>query len=345
MKVSFDELDKFTNAVLDKVGLNNYSLNAVKTGLLEASLRGVDSHGIRLLPHYARSALQGRKNPKPNFKFESRFPTMHSLDADNAFGHAAGFFAIDKCVESAEKYGVGIVGVHNSSHPGAMGSFALRAARQGYLAFAFTHADSLMLSHNGVRPFFGTNPICFAAPRRSKEPYCLDMSTTMTSWNTILLGRANGVTLPNGIAADEKGEITQDPQKATCLLPIGNHKGYGLSSMVEILCSIFNGVPFGHAIPAMFKADMSKGRNLGQFYMVFHADACISMDKFLDAMDELTKQVHAEPVKNGEKIILPGDKEIFVSEERMKNGIPLDQVTLENIKNLANELNIKWIIQ
>ena len=94
--------------------------------------------------------------------------------------------AIDICMKIANKFGVGIVAVKNSSHPGALASMALRAARKNYIAFAFTHADSLMLSHNGKKAYFGTNPICFAAPRKEKEPFCIDMATSMISWNKLL---------------------------------------------------------------------------------------------------------------------------------------------------------------
>ncbi|SVC71360.1 uncharacterized protein METZ01_LOCUS324214, partial [marine metagenome] len=176
----------FHREILTKIGLDQETMEAVTLGLCETSLRGVDSHGIRLLPHYVRSALSGRKNPKPNYTFTRKFPTIGLLDADNTFGHAAGMKAIDYCIEVAEEFGIGVVGVCNSSHPGAMASFALKAARQGYIAFAFTHADALTLSHNGKRPYFGTNPVCVAVPREEEEPYCLDMATSMISWNKLL---------------------------------------------------------------------------------------------------------------------------------------------------------------
>ena len=118
------------------------------------------------MDHYVNSALKGRKNPKPKYKIFKPFPAIAVLNADNAFGHAAGMKAIDLCMKIANLYGVGVVAVKNSSHPGALASMALKAARQKYIAFAFTHADSLMLSHNGKKPYFGTNPICFSCPRK-----------------------------------------------------------------------------------------------------------------------------------------------------------------------------------
>ena len=252
--------------------------------MYEASLRGVDSHGVRLLNHYVLSAVKGRKNPKPNYKFYKSFPALGVLNADNAFGHAAGIKAIDICMKIANKLGVGIVAVKNSSHPGALASMTLRAARKNYIAFAFTHADSLMLSHNGKKSYFGTNPICFAAPRKEKEPFCIDMATSMISWNKLLKLRNQKKFLPDNLAADFEGKVTKNPSKARSLLAAGSYKGYALASMVEILCGIFTGMNFGQSIPAMYKFPMNKPRKLGQFYIVFKPNAAVSLNVFLKRM-------------------------------------------------------------
>lgn len=339
-RVDYKELYDFTSKVLEKVGLDSFSNESVTLGLCETSLRGIDSHGIRLLPHYVNSALSGRKNGKPVFKVTENYPTAIYLDADNAYGHAAGMKAIELGMERADKYGMCAIGVGNSSHPGAMASYALRAARKGYIAFAFTHADSLLLSTNSKIPYFGTNPICMAAPRTGMEPYCLDMATSTVSWNKVLLHRATGEDLPENIAADENGLPTTDPEKARCILPTGGYKGYGLSSMVEVLCGVYTGMAFGHAIPSMYKAPMEQGRSLGQFYMVMKADSCIAQNVFEDRMTQMTNEVFEEPRAGDEKVILPGDREIRVAGERGKEGIPLDEVTATKLVEFSEKYDV-----
>ena len=81
------------------------------------------------------------------------------MDADNTLGHAAGMKAIDLAMPIALEYGICAIAVSNSSHPGAMASFALRAARKGYIAFAFTHADALVSSYGGKRAYFGRSSV------------------------------------------------------------------------------------------------------------------------------------------------------------------------------------------
>ena len=340
MRMTYNQLLYFTDSILSKCGLDQFSLNAVTTGLCETSLRGVDSHGIRLLPHYAESAINGRKNPCPNYSLNMTFPSFGHLNADDAFGHAAGMKAIDIAMEAAEIQGICSIAVSNSSHPGAMASMALRAARNGFIAFAYTHADALTLSYNGTRPYFGTNPICFAAPRLEKEPYCLDMATSIIPWNRIKMHREDNIELPNDIAADQFGNLTKNPHSATCLLPTGEYKGYGLASMVDVLCGVMTGMAFGRAIPAMFQEPMDKPRQLGQFYMVMRVDAVVTEEDFKKTMQEMTDQVRAEPKKLSEEVMLPGDKESRTAVDRLKNGIPLDASTKISLSLLADKFGI-----
>ncbi|MCK5218661.1 Ldh family oxidoreductase, partial [bacterium] len=71
-------------------GVEGQVAEYVAEGLTSTSLRGVDSHGIRLIHHYLAGVKSGRINPKPSYKIEKRLPTTAILDADNTFGHAAG---------------------------------------------------------------------------------------------------------------------------------------------------------------------------------------------------------------------------------------------------------------
>jgi len=338
--IKYKELLTFTGNIFKKVGLDNFSNKAVSTGLCEASLRGVDSHGIRLLPHYVASSISGRKNPKPIFKIQSKFPASITIDADNAFGHSAGFKAVDEGIKSAKKYGVTQVNVFNSSHPGALASMTLRAARKGFMAFAFTHADSLMLSYDGVRPFFGTNPISFAAPRLEEEPYCLDMATSLISWNKLKKFREEGQELEQNIAADKDGLSTIDPFQASQLFPIGKYKGFGLASMIDILCGVNTGMNFARSIPSMFEHDMRLPRHLGQSYILMRTDLTVSKQQFKRSLQELTDLIRKEPSQNGSKVLCPNDPEIDCSRKRLKEGIPLEKTLSDELKQLSLEFSV-----
>ncbi len=342
--IQFDKVYAFHVEILTKAGLDEDTCESVAFGLCETSLRGVDSHGIRLLPHYARSALLGRKNPRPNYTYNQVFPSFGHLDADNTFGHAAGMRAIDLAISLAHEFGIGVISVSNSSHPGAMASFALRAARKGYIAFAFTHADSLLSSYGGRRAYFGTNPICFAAPRKESEPFCLDMAPTMISWNKLLGARERGESLSDKYAADENGNPTDDPALAQCILPIGNYKGFGISAMVEVLCGVLTGMEFGRSIPPMFTSSMEKPRHLGQLYIVMRADVCQSQSDFELRLQQMTDEIRSEPSKPGERVQLANDPQIEEQQRRHKQGIPVEDSLLIEFHKLSSELNVEMVL-
>ena len=322
--IKYKDLISKIKLKLLKEGSDEYSAESVSLGLVDTSLRGVDSHGIRLFPHYFNALRNGRVNGKPDFKIRTTFPAFVGLDADNAFGHAAGFKSIDIGIELANKYGIGAISVSNSSHPGAMASFALKAAKSGFCAFAFTHADSLVQSINSKKSFFGTNPICFAAPRKNEEPFCLDMAPTFIPWNKILESKENGTKLEGDFAVDINGNKTNDPFLAKSLLPIGNYKGYALAAMVEVLCANLSGMNFGPHIPSMYGSPITSPRKLGQFYIVFRADVNMDLANFEDIVHKMSQEVrNQEKDQSSKRVMMPNDPQIEIQKERAKNGIPL----------------------
>ena len=125
-----------------------------------------------------------------------------------------------------------------------------------------------MLTHKGRKPFFGTNPICFVAPRLKKEPFCLDMATTNISWNKLLNHRKFKKNYQNFMLQINLEIQPENPHKAKSLFPIGSYKGFGLAAMIEIMCSVFLGMKFGTNIPSMFTTSMRKPRKLGQLYII-----------------------------------------------------------------------------
>ena len=185
IKLQPDKLQEYIFNEFLNIGVSENSARNAATSMVQTSTRGVDSHGINLFPHYHRSFISGRLNKNPSFNFIQNKPAVAVLDANDAIGHESGIVAMDKCLELAKKEGIGACTVKNSSHYGASSYFGLHAAKHGFIGMAFTNADALVKTFNGVKSFFGTNPICFCAPLKSEEPLCLDMATSLVSWNKI----------------------------------------------------------------------------------------------------------------------------------------------------------------
>lgn len=344
-KIDYKILLKYIKNSFKVIGLNKIDRNYVSDGLVSASLRGVDSHGIRLFKHYILSGINGRKNLNPNYKFSNKYKTMILLNADNGYGLASCRRGLENSLDTVRKYGMASVSVINSSHCGCLASSVIPIVKKGFIVFGFTHADSLLLSHGSKSSYFGTNPLCFGYPRHNKEPFCLDMSPSFFSWNKVLSYRLEKKTLPPGICADKNGKMTTDPLKAHSLIPIGGYKGYGLSAMVEILCSINTGMNFGKKIPPMFKYDMTKTRNLGQFFIILKSDGFIESKIALKNLEKMYSEIYSEnSKKNKMKVILPNDKESICLLERKSTGIPLTEEIINDFSVISKKLNIKNIV-
>ena len=195
-RVAQTDLERFVAAVLQAAGADEHSVRSTVQALVGASLRGVDSHGVRLLPHYVKVLEGGRVKGRPQMRFEKPAGAAGRLDADHALGTAAGFRAMEEAMRLAEDAGIGAVSVFNSSHFGAAGAYALEAAERGYIGLALCNANDAVLPHSGRQPFHGTNPIAFAVPVVGERPYLIDMATSAIPVNRILQYRTLDRELP-----------------------------------------------------------------------------------------------------------------------------------------------------
>ncbi len=197
-----------------------------------------------------------------------------------------------------------------------------------------------MLSKNSTRPFFGTNPISFCAPVEGEEPFYLDMATTNVSWNKVMNTAAKGKSLEPGWAVDENGDEVLDAKVARALFPSGDYKGFALSMMVEILCSILSGAPYGRNITSMYKTPIEESRHLGHFFMAINVEAFQELDIFKKRMKSMMEELRAEPQKEGEAVLCPGDPQKQYKKERLETGIPIFSSTWEEFEKLSQEFDI-----
>lgn len=318
----------------------------VAEGLVSASLRGVDSHGIRLIHHYLSALEAGRINPAPRYRTEQTKPATAILDADHTFGHAAGMEAAHLAVKMAAENGCGLVAIKNSTHFGAAAYFALEIARHDMIGMSFTHSDSLIIPFAGKRSYLGNNPICFAAPVKDEPPFCLDMATSIITFNEIKRLRETGQKAPEGVGADKNGLPSTDPNEITMLLPVGSYKGYGLSLMVEILCSMLTGMNFGSHISKMYGNDIGEKRHLGHFISAYSIDAFCDADIFKTRMADLLNELRNEPAADTEQpVMTAGDPEKLCEKKRKTEGIPLSLTDFEKFETLNQKYQLNIILE
>lgn len=328
-------LAAFMREQLDRLEVCPESAGHVVSALVEASVRGVDSHGVNLFPHYCESVQSGRINRNPDLRVAEQGGAVAVLDADFAFGHHAGACAMKLAMDMARQSGIGSVAVRDSSHFAAAAYYALRAAEQGFFGLAFTNADALVKAANGRSAFFGTNPICFTAPMEGEGPLCLDMATSLVSWNKIVNHRREDKALPAGWGFDGEGNPTEDPHAVRSLNPAGGYKGFGLGMMVDVLCAILASGPNSPDLLPMY-ADLTAKRSVSHFFIAIDPGSFGREVNAAQRVTEMAERIRALPVLDGaEAVMVPGDPEKRTAVQRSCSGIPMDPVKFAEFRALS----------
>lgn len=329
------DLDAKVRAALAEAGADTRSADATTRALMHASKLGVDSHGVRLTPHYCKVLRGGRVNGRPNMQTARTAPGASIINADNALGHLAAYEAVELATSAARETGVAAVGIRASSHFGAAGAYAVAGAEAGCVTIAMTNSDPGVSLHGGAESFHGTNPIAAAAPLPGEKPWLLDMATSAVPMNRVLLYRVLGLELPDAVAADGSGRPTRDPGQAEMLLPVGGafgFKGAGLAGLVTILSAVLVGAKADPFIAPMEGEDVSTPRDVGQFILAFDPAFFAGRSEYEIAMRSYVDALRATRSREGERAMAPGDREWATERERTRTGIPVDFETADFLK-------------
>jgi len=348
-RVDHQKLISFVSSAFAKLGVPKGDAEIAAQGLVAADLRGVDTHGvIRFNPTswYVKWLRDGEMKPAPNIQVVSESGSSALLDGDRGIGMVIGRRAMELAIRKADESGVGIVAVRNSRHFGMSANYAMQALTHDMIGIAMTNASRQVVPTFGRDARFGTNPICLAAPALEERPFVLDMATTTAAAGKLELAARQGKSIPAGWALNEKAESTDDPriaQKARKLLPLGgsreggNHKGYGLAILVEILCGVLSGT-----VTALNANQDPRGH----FFGAIRVDAFRPAEEFKRDMDRLIRELKSTPPLDGqERVYVAGEIEFETAEERAANGIPLLSSILEGLRDVGEQVGVPYDLE
>lgn len=348
-------LKDFVAEVFKKLGVSSSDARIVADIIVAADLRGFSSHGVSRLKRYVEGIKTGSIEPVARIKVVKETPVSALIDGGNGLGQVVAYRAMQKCMEIAEKTGVGFVGARNSNHFGIAGYYSAMAVAKNMVGISVTNARSSVAPTFGVEPVLGTNPISVAAPTGGPFPFLLDMATSIIQRGKLeVLERENREML-SGWAIDERGKTITNPQRVTqgiftrkaALLPLGGtgeefggHKGYGLSLLVDILCACFTGANYGLHLSRSKKG----GYNLGHFFGAIDVELFRPLDEFKKMIDSMFKEIKGSKRFPGkEKIYVAGEKEFEMENRRKKEGIPVHPEVFEYMNTLKETLKIEGL--
>ncbi len=336
--VHHEKLRKFSNEVLIKVGVPKEYAEVVTDQLVLANLRGVDSHGIIRLPLYVKGIVRGEINPSPMIKVLKDGGPYALIDGDNGVGQPVALKATELAIKKAKDFGVSAVGIKNLKHIGMLGYYTMKIAENNMLGVVTANASPNIAPLGCKKPITGTNPIAIGFPVRGRPPIILDMAMSVVARGKILVAAHKGEKIPEGWAMNKEGVITTDPKEAIegILLPFGGYKGFGLALVVDILCGIVLGG--GYSLKMSRGMFYSQG---GVFIGVIDINSFRPYEEYLEEIAEYVDLIKSTPTAEGFEVLMPGEPEHRTYLNRVASGIPVDEETFKELK----ELSIKYGVE
>jgi LDH2 family malate/lactate/ureidoglycolate dehydrogenase len=354
---SENELRDFTTNVFKKIGCSDEHAILASDVLIKSDLRGIDSHGVARLSGYVRLWEKGRINATPNLKIVHETPTTATVDGDGGLGLVVAPFAMQIAIAKAEKYGSGWVSVKNSNHFGIASYHGLMAVERDMIGISMTNASPLVAPTYANERLLGTNPMCYAFPAGKYPPVIVDMATAAAANGKLEIAQRANQSVPSGWVQDANGNPSTNPNELKnggSLLPLGSdkdhgsHKGFGLSATVDILSAVLSGANYGPWVPP-FVAFLEPptdpvGEGIGHFLGAMRVDGFRPAQDFKNHLDNwIARFKSAKTIDPTKKVIIPGEPEHDFEQERKISGIPIIEVVVKDLNELAAKLGVKGL--
>jgi len=337
-----EKLREFGKAIFQKVGVPEQHAHETAEILVDANLKGIDTHGIYLSNVYARRLKQKLFNPNPEFFFEKKRTGVGILNADFSLGQPATLEAARRAVKLAKTAGVGIVTVKNSNHFGTAAYYAEYIAGQDCIGLVMGDGECDVIPFGGREKFLGTNPICCCVPSGKQPWFCMDMATSEVAFGKVRAAAEAGKSIPANWAVDREGNPVTDASKAYAVVPMSGAKGFALGLMIEILSSRLTAMPYGAHIIRKFD-DWQNRSFMGHFVQAIDIEAFCPVGEFKQGMDELIEDLKNQPKASGvDEILIPGEPEWRTKIKRKKEGCPIRKEDAELLRRLGTDLKIPF---
>ncbi len=331
-----EELEAYLTALFSAAGMGGDDAAFSAACMVRTNLWGVDSHGVLRMPIYLERVMKRVINPAPEITQTQGLPgPMALLDGDAGMGYIVGRAGMELAIGKAKAYGIGMVLARNSNHYGAAALYARQAVEAGMIGISTTNVIPNIGMKGNAKPSTGNNPIAMAAPLEEEFPFVLDISLSAVAGGKILLAAKKGEKIPKDWAVTKDGAETDDPVAgfAGFLLPVGAHKGFGLSLFIDLVTGVLSGGPFLQGIRSMYKHPDEPSLT-SHLFIAINPDVFLTRESYRERVREWADMVHGtEMVDSGMRQLIPGEIEYRKEQERKSFGIP---VPAELIRDLAD---------
>ena len=343
IKIDFRILEKFVIDILCSAGIDRKEAQIIAKVMVWTEMIGRSGHGLKRLSIFIKRFKRGLINSPSSAEFKNKSDAVYLLEGNDGPGQVLGHLAMSKAIEIADKVGVGLVGVQNSNHFGANSYYNQLAAEANKISIVTTNSFPIVAPHGGMSPVFGTNPFAFGAPVRNGQSILVDFSTSGISGAMIRKAIADKRTIPIGVALDENGNDTVDPERASkgSILPMAGAKGYCLGLMVEILSGVITGSAISNEIGSVWK-NFNKSNRVGHFFLAIDIPSIMPLEMYYDRIEDLITYIKEAKKREGvDEILLPGETRWHNYQQSIENGVRMSKNIKDELQSLGEEYKIK----
>lgn len=312
LELPVGELTELATRTLRGLGTPVHIADVVAASLVIANQMGHDSHGVVRLLEYSTFVSGGRVRPDAEPTVVGGRGVVTVIDGNHGWGQYASRHAVDRLIETAAETGAAVVSIRNCNHIGRLGEYSELLAAAGLVSVILCNADPCVAPYGGRERMLGTNPVAAGVPVAGQRPVVLDFATASVAEGKLRVARATGERVAPGAIIDRDGLPSTDPgdfYDGGALLPFGEHKGYGLSVLAELLGGGLSG---NH--PSV--ASRYGGGN-GVVMTAYDPAAFGERADFDRDMVETAERLRAsQPAHADRPVLLPGDVEAAAFESR-----------------------------
>jgi len=339
-RVSAAALETFLGRVYEAAGLPAADAAACAAQTVDAELRGIASHGCVRVGVFVERLRMGTINPRPAIATVIDLPAYALLDGDRGMSAVVGRRAMDLAMTKAGAAGIGAVAVRRVSHTGHVGYFAGMALARRMIGIALSSATANLAPWGGAERLVGNNPLAIAVPSRQAYPIVFDMATSKVARGYVLVAAKGGDPIPEGWALDESGSPTTDAARAAAgsMLPLGEHKGYGLALVLGLLTNALSGNPPEAAQPDWLETD--REFLLSMLLVAIDPVRCLGED-YEGAVDAVVGRIKGSRLAPGfDEIRIPGEGAHRRRRDALASGIALAPAVERELDELATRLGV-----
>ncbi len=334
-------------AITAAAGVSLADSEILADALVDADIQGISTHGVSRLNVYIRRIQKGLVKPRAKLIIErSRRGTL-AIDADNGLGQVQAVKTLEMLMPMAAEQGVAAATIRHSQHFGALSYYCNMAAGADMILFATTNCEPAMSPEGACQAYFGTNPLAASFPTGKGWPVKIDLATSITARGNIIAAQKRGHAIPHGLALTVDGQPTTDASAALAgtILTMAGHKGYALALMVECFAGVLSGAAIGPAVGSMYKSH-DRRQDVGHFFCLLDIAAFMDVNEFKRRMDQTIEQIKSCRKRPGvDDVHIPGERSVQRARRNREMGIPIDQVTIAELKQLCEESGVEFDLE